>query len=57
MLFQLCIDLMSSPSNVYSRNLGSLCFVDFQFFFESREASRLVLRVSPIFPRIFYLVL
>jgi hypothetical protein len=56
MLPQLCVDLLSSPNNVYSLNLDSLCFVYCQnVLFESCEASRLVLRVSPIFPRILCL--
>jgi hypothetical protein len=56
MLLPLWIDLISSPKNVYSRNLDSLCFVYFQnVLFESREASQLILRVSPIFLRIFCL--
>jgi hypothetical protein len=58
MLPQFCIRLISSPRNVYSRNLDSLCFVCSQnALFESRKASRQVLRVSTIFPRIFYLLL
>jgi hypothetical protein len=58
MLPKLCIDLLSSPKTVYSRNLDSLCFVcPKNLLFESREASRLDLRVSPIFPHIFYLML
>jgi hypothetical protein len=58
MLPQLYIDLLSSPNNDYYHNLDSLCFVCSQnVLFESREASRLVLRMSPIFTRIFCLML
>jgi hypothetical protein len=58
MLPQLCIDMLSSPNNIYSHNLGSLCFVcSKNVLFESREASQLVLHVSPIFPGIFCLML
>jgi hypothetical protein len=58
MLPQLCIDLRSSPNNVYSYNLSSQCFVYFQnVLFERREASRPSLHVFPIFPHIFYLML
>jgi hypothetical protein len=40
MLPQLCIDLLSSPINVYFHNLGSQYFVCFQnVLFEMREAS------------------
>jgi hypothetical protein len=57
MLPQLCIEQLSLANTVYSRSLDSLYFVCSQsILFESREASRLVLRVSPIFPRIFYLL-
>jgi hypothetical protein len=58
MLPQLCIDQLSLPNNDYYRSLDSLHFVCSQsVLFEIREASRLVMHVSPIFPCIFYLML
>jgi hypothetical protein len=58
MLPQLCIALLSSPNNVNSLNLDSLCFFCLQnVSFERREDSQLVLHILPIFPHIFCIML